>query len=321
MFSSSRSLLALAFSLTAGSAGAGCAGNRYDAKVASSADSAGYALRYADELDAATQVLRADTQRAHDLTASLPAHSQDVKPGADRDVLLRIIEQSDAAGRGQSYARVQAEERALRAFWEAERGPLAARASSAAQKEVADAGCTQTVELGGTMQHALRDGIDKQLERRTRAANEGQRTLEQHKAKLPPGSTVALQRLSDEVAQASHLVHVALPADAEELSRLLHERSQVEATLARLLDEERTLQADPHKPSEQKASQERVVQIEKSRSALSGRAKTAEDALRDSSEASRLAQNEYENTIEAIKASFRQPSSSPSPTAAAAVKG
>jgi hypothetical protein len=312
MFFSSRSLLALGFSLSAG-----CASHSYDAKVASSADGAGYALRYVDDLDSATKAFAADKQRAHDLTSSLPARARDVKPGGDRSLLLRIVEESDRAGRAESYARTQSEERALRAFWEDERGPLSARVAGAAQKDVLDAGCTQQVELGGSVQHALRDGLDKQLERRTRAANEGQRTLEQHKARLAAGTLPAVQRLSDEIALTSHLVHVALVSDVRELERLLGERRDVDATLGRMLEDERATQADPHKPSEQKASQERVVQIEKSRAALTPKVAEAEAGLRDHEEQLRLAQEEYEKTSEAIKASFRgEPEPAAQPVAA-----
>lgn len=308
MFFSSRSLLALAFSLAAG-----CAAHAHDAKVASSADGAGYALRYLDALDAATKDFAVDRQRAHDLSAALAARANDGKPFTDRPLLLRIVEESDRAGRGESYARTQSEERALRAFWEDERGPMSARVASAAQKNVTEAGCTQQVELGGSVQHALRDSLDKQLERRTRAANEGQRTVEQHKARFQPGGLPAVQRLSDEVALASHVVNVALPEDVRELERLLGERRDVNATLSRMLEDERAIQADPHKPSEQKASQERVVQIERSRSTLVPRVQQAEHALQRHEEQLRLAQNEYESALEALKARLREPEAPPAP--------
>ncbi|MDB4989558.1 MAG: hypothetical protein JWN04_4736 [Myxococcaceae bacterium] len=317
MFFSSRSLLVIAFSMTTGSVSTGCAGRPLDSKVASSADSAAYALRYGDDLDAATKRLFADKQRAHDLTSALPSRAHEVKPGGDRALLLRIVDESDRAGRSQSYARTQGDERALRSFWDDERGALAGRVSGAAQKEVLDAGCKETVELAGPVQHAMRDGIDKQLERRTRAANEGQRTLEQNKAKLAAGTIPAVQRLSDEIALASHLANVALVEDVRELDRLLAERADVEDTLRRMLEEERVLQSDPHKPAEQKASQDRVVQIEKTRAALPTKSAEAEAALKDHEEQLRLAQNEYDNTIEAIKASFRDAQPVTLPEAAA----
>ena len=308
MFFSSRSLLALAFSLTAG-----CAAHAHDAKIASSADGAGYALRYVDALDAATKDFAVDRQRAHDLSAALPARGNDVKPGSDRALLLRIVEESDRAGRGESYARTQSEERALRTFWEDERGPLSARVASAAQKNVSEAGCTQQVELGGSVQHALRDSLDKQLERRTRATNEGQRTVEQHKARFVPGTLPNVQRLSDEVALASHVVNVALKDDVRELERLLSERRDVDATLSRMLEDERAIQRDPHKPSEQKASQERVVQIEKSRATLAPRVEQAEQALKSHEDQLRAAQKEYETALDALKAHFREPDAATPP--------
>jgi hypothetical protein len=216
---------------------------------------------------------------------------------------LRVVEQSDASGRGQLFSRSRADERALREIWEEERGALGARVGGAAQKEIVDAGCKE-VDVSPAVQRALRDGFDRQLERRMRAANEGQRTLEQNKARISPANLAALTRISDEIALASQLVHVALIEDMRELDRLIAERRDVDSTLARTLDDERAIQSDPKKPSEQKASQERVIQIEKQRASLGPEVKKLESERQQLDERQRLAASEYENTVKAVKESL-----------------
>jgi hypothetical protein len=302
MFFSQPRLLALMVSLSAG----GCAGSRLPPTTVSSAEGAGYALSYVDQLKRAKDTFESDDVRARELGASLRAHSAGLKLDNDRAVALRVVEQSDASGRGQHFARARADERALRAVWDDERGALGARVGSAAQKEVIDGDC-KDVDVQPAVQRALRDGFDRQLERRMRAANEGQRTLEQNKARLSPANYAALGKLSDEIAQASHLVHVALIEDIRDLDRLIEERRDVEATLTRTLDDERVIQSDPKKPSEQKASQERVVQIEKQRASLGPEVQKLESERRQLDERQRLAANEYENTLEAVKDGLQEP--------------
>jgi hypothetical protein len=299
MFFSQPRLLALALSLSAG----GCAGSQLEPTTVSSADGAGYALGYVDQLKRAKDTFERDDVRARELGSSVRTHVGALKLNGEQAIALRVVEQSDASGRGQLFSRSRADERALREIWEEERGALGARVGGAAQKEIVDAGCKE-VDVSPAVQRALRDGFDRQLERRMRAANEGQRTLEQNKARISPANLAALTRISDEIALASQLVHVALIEDMRELDRLIGERRDVDSTLARTLDDERAIQSDPKKPSEQKASQERVIQIEKQRAALGPEVKKLESERQQLDERQRLAASEYENTVKAVKESL-----------------
>jgi hypothetical protein len=305
MFWTPRSSPLLALSILVG-----CATGRYEPTAVSSADGAGYAIDYVEQLRKSRDAFAQDERRALDLNEAIRSHTASLAPSLQQPdaqaTLQRVIEQSDRSGRGMHYAAARDEERALRGMWDEERGALGARVTSAVHKETIDAGC-KDVDVQPAVQHALRDGFDKQLERRTRAANEGQRTLEQHKARLPQGSLVALQRLSDEVALASHLTHVALVDDLRELDRLLSERRQVDETLARMLDDERAIQRDPKKPSEQKASQERVVKIDQQRAALAPELEQADTELRSLEQRQRSAQADYEAMLAAVQDSLRRP--------------
>lgn len=289
--------------------GQGCAGSQLEPTTASSASGAGYALDYVSQLERARQNFESDDKRARELTLAVRARASAIKPSVDDAIFLRVIEQSEQSGKSYSFARTRSDDRALRDYWNDERAAVGARVGSAAQKELLDAGCKE-VDVQPVVQQALREGFDRQLERRTRAANEGQRTLEQNKARLAPASFGAMQRLSDETAMGAHLVHVSLVEDLRELDRLLGEQDQVDGTLARLVDEEREIQQNPKRPSEQKASQERVVQVERQRAALGPTAhKLAQEraALAQRQERTR---SEYDNTVAAVKDSFRGPTAS-----------
>jgi hypothetical protein len=293
-----RALAALAFFIS------GCAGSRLEPTVAPSSDNAGYAVGYSAALDGAAERLQRDKQRAHELSAALPAHARELKPGGDPDLLLRVVDEADAAGRAERLRSAFAEERAVQRFWDEERSAIGSRVTSATQKQIGEDGC-KDVDVQGSIGPALRDGVDRQLERRVRAANEAQRTIEQHKARLAPGTLPAVQRLADEIAVSSHLAHVALVDDVRELDRLLKEQRSVDKALARALDDERAIQADPRNAADQRASQERVVQIEKSRASVAPSVQRAELAIRDYEKLLDAAEREHEVAVDAIETDLR----------------
>lgn len=295
--------------------------HRQGAALHSSADGTSYALRYPQLLAAARSALAEDEQRAHELNAGLAKVTQ-IKL-AEPTLPRRVVDEADAAGTSDGYAEARGSERDVAQFWSEERVALGARASAAAQKELEGGQCADK-DLGPALQHSLKDGLDKPLERRLRANNEAQRTLEIHKARLAPGTLPAWQRAADEIALASHYAYVTLPTDAERLARLLDEQRSVESTLSRALDDERKIQTAPQ-PGEQKASQERVIEIEKVRAAVSPELEQARKVSDAARERLRAAQDEYQAALKSLRTHLEsapspEPSHPPANSTANAVK-
>ncbi|MET0287233.1 MAG: hypothetical protein ABW352_22300 [Polyangiales bacterium] len=274
-----------------------CARSGSDQTLHSSANGTSYALRYPQLLAAARQALADDQKRAHELNVGL-AKVNELKLG-DPVLLRRAVDEADAAGTTESYDRARGAERDVVQLWSEERAGLGARTSAALQKEL-DGGCGEK-DLGPTVQHALKDGLDKPLERRLRANNEAQRTLELHKARLAPGTLPAWQRAADDIALANHYAYVALPADARAVQRLLDEQSSAQATLERAIDDERKIQAEPH-AGEQKASQDRVIEIEKVRATVAPEVEQARKANDAAPALVQAAQDEYSAALKTIRA-------------------
>jgi hypothetical protein len=220
-------------------AAAGCASSQMRPTLVSSSDSTGYALRYPELLGADAATFAAHKQKAHELSSNLAAHAGEPKPGGQDALLVQLVDQADADGRRESFARAQRSDVVLREFWEDERGPIAARVSGATQKQISEAGCTTVPDTQPAVQQALRASFDRQLERHLRAESESQRLLEQSKAQLPQAAFASMQRLLDEVALNSYLVNVALVEDADALNHRVAEYSTVEANLQRGLEAER----------------------------------------------------------------------------------
>jgi len=283
---------------------AGCAGRQPKPIVVSSAQATGYALGYAEQLDAEAKTLVADKAQTAELLQRLKAGRQ-LKPGADQELVLAIVAQSDEAGRGAAFAAANAEARQVRVFWDEERGTISARVNGVAQKQITEAGCAKA-DVAAGVGYALKDGVDKQLEKRLRARNEAQRTIELNKAMLGQGNLITLQTLADDIAMTSYLVNSGLVDDRDRLKRLLDDQKDVDSTLGEALEHERALQARTKAGSpEHKASQERSVALDKSRRAIPPAVASGQAAMKDVDVQIENAREDYQKALDALTVQLR----------------
>jgi hypothetical protein len=282
---------------------AACADKQPKPIMVSAAGLPSYAIGYADHLTAETNLLVADRQQADEQSAKLSARTSELKPGADPSVVLVVVQQADEAGRTEAFARVNAEARSLRAFWEQERGPISARANGAAQKQISEGNCGTCgkLELGGTLGYAVGAGIDKQLEKRLHAANEAYRTIEYNQDRIGAANVPTLQKLADDIALTSYQVNVALPLARDRIDALLDEQHDVDATLARAIDWERNYQAGTRSATDKRNSQERLALIEKSRAAIPPAVAAAQTARKDLDPQIEALRKRYAATLETLE--------------------
>jgi hypothetical protein len=276
----------------------GCAGRQMEPTIESSAKESSYAVAYPLLLEYSRKQLVEDKTKATELTAQIK--EREVKSTADPELLVEIVERADAAGRSASFVAAQREARAFRTFWEEERGPISARVTAAAQKQVTEGGCD--VEVGGATSYALKEGFDKQLEKRVREHNDAQQLLEQHRNTLGAGGLAELQRLADDIAYDSYLVNVALIDDKNEIERMLSERRSVASTLDRSLSDERRYLAESAKTKEEKkASEERIAALAKSSGSLEAAAKDAEAEINELEQTIRQAEADYDAAFDTLR--------------------
>lgn len=278
-----------------------CAGNQVQPVVGSPAGQTGYALGYPDVLAAETAALVADGEQAAELTQGLGQRTQELKPGADPELIFVIAKQADEAGRSRAYAEALEDGRALGAFWEEERGPLTSRVNGAAQKQVAEAGCAKEPDLGGAISYALKDGLDKQVEKRLRDRNEAHRTIDRNKAALGTGNVARAQKLADDIAMSSYLVNIALVRDRDRVAGLVSERSDVDGTLGDAIEWEQSYQQGDHSAAEKKASQQEMAALEKARAAIPPAAEAAEASLKDLDPKIENARKAHEAALDELK--------------------
>ncbi|HKP64963.1 MAG TPA: hypothetical protein VJV78_49860 [Polyangiales bacterium] len=295
------------------SAAAGCASSQLRPTLVSPADSTGYATRYPELLSAEADTFAAHKKQAHELSTSIEAHAREPKPAGQSALLTQVVDQADADGRRESFARAQREDVVLRQFWDDERGPISSRASGAVQKQITDANCTNVADTQPAIQQAMRASVDRQLEKHLRAESEAHRLLEQSKAQLPQPVFVSMQRLVDDITLNSYLANVALVEDADALNHRAAEYSSVESTLQRSLEQERQAQVNAHTPADQKASQERTQQLSASQASLAKSRDKASAELTNYEQQVQAARDEYARALAGVKVALAPP-----PPAAAA---
>ncbi|MFM2419085.1 MAG: hypothetical protein RL385_3808 [Pseudomonadota bacterium] len=283
-----------------------CAERQVVVRTSSSADAAGYAAAYPERIAERTATLKTDAQKARSLNAELAGRDRDLPADVDSELLLAIVEAADKTGRSEAYVAADHEARTVRGFWEEERGVIVGRATNAAQKQATDAGCPQELDVGPQLSHAVKDGIEKQLEKRLRESSEASRILEAHKAALGPANAQRIQKVADDVTYASYLVNVAVVEDRDSIEHLNRERGDVESALRRALEDEQHFREHIAKtPAEKRVSEERTARLEKSRVALAPEGAKAEAAVRDLDPAVQQARDEYENALQKLLDALR----------------
>lgn len=289
----------------------GCAARQTEPAYAPSAEAVGYAQRYPEQIGAETEAMAADEARAQELIASFPKREGELKGSGNPELVRAIIDASDEAGRTRDFRDAQSEARVVQRFFDAERGTVSARASTAAEQKISEAKC-EKVDVGGAISYALKDGVEKQLEKRLRARNDAHVLIERDKGKLNPQNTARLSQLADDIALASYLVHVGLVEEQSRLERLLADRRSVKDTQQNALERERAYAAEPgHTDAEKRASRVRLEALEKSAAAIDNEANKAEKQLEGSRERLEKAQRDYEDGKKALEVALDQPADSP----------
>ncbi len=281
----------------AAASAAGCAKNQLTPTIESSAAESSYAITYPVALEHQRKQLVDDKTKASELTTGLG--TRELKTNADPKLLEEIVEASDAAGRSHTFVAAQREARAFRTFWEEERAPIASRVTAAAQKQIADAGCPQEVDVAGATNYALKEGFERQLEKRVREHNEAQHIIERNRAAFPGPALAEIQKLADDIAYASYVVNVALIDDKDNIEHMLAEQRSVAGTLDDSLERERKYLSEQAKTKEEKkVSEERIAELEKSKAALDSAVRNAEGESKELEQTIKQAQGDYDAAYE-----------------------
>ena len=278
----------------------GCSSAGKPPATAASGDHTAYAIGYSDEIAAATKSIADVQAKERQLIAGFPAHVDEMKK-PDWEKVETVISDSDEAGKSADFADAQGEAIAVRSFWDAEKNEITARVNGNAQHTMKQAGCT--AETAGPISYALNDAISKQLQKKLRSKNEAFVVIERYKSSLGPQNVASLEKLADEIAEASYGVHVLMVVQRNRLQRLVADKEDVKKTLDRFIQEEQAFQAEPGRTEpEKKASQDRIAAANKNKAELDRSAQQAEAVSKEMDKSIDAATKEYDKAIDDLKA-------------------
>jgi hypothetical protein len=282
---------------------AGCTqSNQNSPRMVSSARHQSYVEDYPATMEATMKAAVDHETHAKATIEAMPAYTKELK-GADAARVLSIVNAADESGRSIGYVQRARELSATSAFFEEEREPLTRRITGAAQSKLKekDAQCTDA-DIGGTVSYALKDGIERQVERRLRDRNEAHAILDHYRASLGKDNVADMEKQADAIAQASYTVYVALLDDRARLGSLLAERSDVASSIDRVLEEERVYAAEKARTDvEKKASADRTAALMKGKATLRAFTGDAEKLVKSLDEQIPQFQKSYEDVLKLIR--------------------
>jgi hypothetical protein len=267
--------------------------------LAASGDQTPYALGYADEVSGATKSFTDAQTQEKTLSAGLGARVDELKK-VDWDRVLFVVDESDKAGKSADYADAHGDADAVKAFWDAEKDTITGKVVGNAQHTVKEAGCG--ADVAGPVAFSLNDAIGKQQQKRLRGKNEAFVMLERYKVSLGPQNVATLEKLGDDVAQASYDVHVLLIVQRERLRRLVSDKDSAKKTIDRFVKEETAFQAEAGRTdAEKKASSDRVTAANKSKGEIDAAASQAEQLSKQMDASIDAATKDYESALSALR--------------------
>ena len=278
----------------------GCSTAGKPPATAASSDQTSYAIGYGDEIAAATKAIADVQAREKQLTAGFATRVDELRR-PDWEKVETVIDESDEAGRSTDFADAQGEALAVRSFWEAEKNEITARVNGNAQHTMKQAGCT--AETAGPIAYALNESITKQLQKKLRSKNEAFVVIERYKTSLGPQNVASLEKLADDISEASYDVNVLMVVQRNRLQRLVADKEDVKKTLDRFIQDEQAFQAEPGRTeAEKKASQDRIAAATKNKAELDKQAQEAEAIAKEMDKTIDAAKKDYEKALDDLKA-------------------
>ena len=190
---------------------AACSSSGKGPVTVSSGDQTPYALGYADELNGATKSFQDAQAQEKTLSGGFGARVDELKK-PDWDKVLFVVDESDKAGKSADYAEAHGDADAVKELLGFGEGHHHRRRSSAMPSTASRRPAAAPTSPGRRLLDERRDRQGAQ--KRMRGKNEGFVAIERYKVSLGPQNVAVLEKLGDDVSQASYDVHVQMSSSA-----------------------------------------------------------------------------------------------------------
>ena len=240
----------------------GCASQKIEPQVASSAAQTHYAVEFPAHLQSTSNDYvntEGEVRRATTEFSKYPSQLKD----PPWPLVVTIVNRADEAGRSASYVDARREYEATRSFFTEEREEITRRVAGSAQYVVKKKECDCEVDVSGAVSASFKEGVEKQLDKRLRAHSDAHTLIDRYRESLGKANAAALEKQADDISEASYATFIRATELKAQTTALLQEASQVQRTLDQSIAEERAFQAEAGRAAgDKKASAERVAKME-----------------------------------------------------------
>ncbi len=302
---STRTALALILSLAA-LAGPACSAPKPEPEYATSANHSHYARDYPDKLNAVTTDFSERRAEARKLLGEIGGYPGKLKEPLTWAHVAEIVDRADEDGRSHAYVGRLRRVEGASAFFDAERDEINKKVGGSVAYTAKKKGCDEAV--AGAAAPALKDAVDKQLEKEMHEASEAHALIDRYRGELGKENAAALEKQADDLARASYLVHIEIVEDKLRLVRMVSEADQVKKTADDAIAAEKSYQASNKKLTdpEKKASEARIADMNKSKASMDAAVKQAQGVAPTIDDEIEKIQKEYDDALDGLRSKIKE---------------
>jgi hypothetical protein len=280
----------------------GCAGQKVEPQVASSAAQVNYAMDYPAALQSSANDYVNTEGDVRRITTDFPKYPDQLKD-PPWPIVQNVVNRADEAGRSAAYVDARHDFEQTRDFFTEEKDEITRKVAGSAQYAVKKKECSQCeVDVGPAVASSLRDAVDKQLEKRLRAHNDAHLLIDRYRESLGKANATALEKQADDISTASYATFIRSVEIKVRATRLLDEANQIKKTLDQGIADERAFQAEPgRKEGDKKASNERIAKMEDGKVRIEAAIPPLQNLVKEIDQRSQAMTKEYNDALEALK--------------------
>ena len=292
-------LVVLCAALAISTAALGCSNQKPQPEYASSAHLSTYAERYPDALQksrATYENIDTSTEERFTTMSEFPAQL----PEVDGTLADKAIELADAAGRTGQYAKARKSASTVFQFFDEEKEEINKKVGGAAQYTLKRNNCKG--DAFSPVSAALDKSVEKQVQERLDASNEGAVFVDQHAEELGKENTETLKQQTAFVADTSFLIHVALPKLKVRMTEQVAEAGDVKSTLTKSIDEATKRAADSSLTEKQRSDAEaRRVDLTQKRDGIDDQVKQLQAQIDAMDDRLKILKSKYDEALKTLR--------------------
>jgi hypothetical protein len=284
---------------------AACSAPKPEPEFASSANHGHYAREYPEQLNAVVKDWndrRIEARKLISELAGLPGKLKD-PPYAH---VVEIVERASEDGRSYAYVERLRRVEAAGLFFETEKDEINKKVVGSVGYVAKKKACDESV--AGAAAPALKEAVEKQLEKELHDASEAQQLIERYRGELGKENAAVLEKQADAVSRASYLVYIEIVEDKLRIVRMVAEAEQIRKTADDTIAAERAFQSGYKKitDAEKKASDARIADMNKAKASIDAALQQAQNVVPTLEDEIKKIQKEYEDALATLTSRLKE---------------